>query len=332
MLYTDVLLTDLLQEMEITDKARGLTDKTVKKNRKFLLMFFRYLDSEYSVTTLRELQPVHIKQFMIYKKNEGAAESYVNVFLRCIRALCKYAEGECYITAEQNPTLRVKWMKEQKRIIRAWSDEDIIKMINYSEQKVRDRRKKLTGKRGACSLFIAERDLLMVLLLIDTGLRVGELMNLSNKNLTSKAVYVINGKGKKDRVVYCSPKITKQRMKYKRAKQLYFSSKEDISVQDYVFVNKDGNRLSVDMAERIVTKIGQNAGCDNSIRMSPHTFRHYFTQKQLDLGANVYDLQILLGHSSIKTTETYLKSISSKKVLKRGLEKSPLMNLSKKRS
>ena len=104
MLYTDILLADLLQEMEITERARGLTDKTVKKNRKFLLMFFIYLDSEHSITSLRELQPVHIKQFMIYKKNEGAAESYVNACLRCIRALCKYAEGDCYITAEQNPT------------------------------------------------------------------------------------------------------------------------------------------------------------------------------------------------------------------------------------
>src|SRR5699024_6858306 len=142
-------------------------------------------------------------------------------------------------------------------------------------------------------------------------------------------VYVNKGKGKKDRVVYCSPEIMLQKMRYDRAKEKYFSRRPQVQLSEYVFVTKLGSKLSNDMAERYVKQIGLKAGCNKSIRMSPHTFRHFFTQKQLDNGANIYDLQMLLGHSSIKTTETYLRSISSDKLLERTQETSPLRSLRK---
>ncbi|OJG71481.1 hypothetical protein RV10_GL004929 [Enterococcus pallens] len=52
--------------------------------------------------------------FKAYKKGEENAESYVNVFLRSIRAMCIYAENEDYMTQQENSTLRVKWMKRAK--------------------------------------------------------------------------------------------------------------------------------------------------------------------------------------------------------------------------
>ncbi|MGX7184616.1 tyrosine-type recombinase/integrase [Enterococcus pallens] len=110
------------------------------------------------------------------------------------------------------------------------------------------------------------------------------------------------------------------------AKEQYFKSR-DLIPDPYLFVSRLGEKLTNDATEIAIRKIGIESGCDPTVRMSPHTFRHYFTQKQLDLGTSIYDIQRLLGHSSIQTTETYLRSISSDKVLKKGLTNSPLMNL-----
>lgn len=62
-----------------------------------------------------------IKSFMIFKKGQGNAESYVNVFLRSIRAFFIFCEEE-YISQIENPTLRVKWRKGEKKMLRkCWS-------------------------------------------------------------------------------------------------------------------------------------------------------------------------------------------------------------------
>lgn len=71
--------------------------------------------------------------YMVHKKNEGSAETYVNSFLRSIRAICLYAENEEYITQQENQTLRVRWMKEQKKLVKSWSDEDIEKSNGSKE-------------------------------------------------------------------------------------------------------------------------------------------------------------------------------------------------------
>lgn len=326
----DILLFDLLDEMELTDRARGLTTGTIKKNRKMLRMFFQYLDEEFQVAFLSGVQPVHIKKFMNYKKEQGCAESYVNVFLRTIRALFSYAENEEYITQLENPSLRIRWMKEQKKMVKAWSDTDVEKMLAYTDATVKAARKKVKGSRGIGSLFIAERDRLLIMLLADTGMRICEVENLKSDDFTKKDIFIRRGKGKKDRVVYTSPKTSKQKFKYERVKDKYFSNGK-ADPEPFLFVNRLGNQLTTDAAEIAIKKIGVAAGCDPTVRMSPHTFRHYFTQTQLDLGSNLYDIQRLLGHSSIRTTETYLRSISSSKLLERGLANSPLMNLGKKK-
>lgn len=318
---------ELLLEMELTDKARGLSAKTIKKNNKVLKMFFKFLSTEYGLDNISQVKPTHIKKFMVSKVEEGSAESYVNVFLRSIRALFLFAENEGYMPQDKNPTLRVRWMSEKKVMVRAWSNTDIKKMIDYTDTCVRVAKKKVTKTRGAMSLFVAERNKLMVLVLADTGLRVSELCSLKNEDVTPRAVYVNNGKGKKDRSLYSSPQVRKQLLHYNRAKEKYFNRKKDLKIENNIFLSKNGEKLSVDMVERFIKQIGVDAGCDPAIRMSPHTFRHYFTQTQLDNGTSIYDIQRLLGHSSIKTTETYLRSISSDKVLNRGLTNSPLMTL-----
>lgn len=321
-----IALSELLDEMELTDSARGLTRKTLIKNRKLLQMFFNFIDSEYSVQTLPEVKAVHIRQFLVHKMKEGCAETYTNTFLRAIRAFFIFCEVEEYISQVENPCLRVKWVQEPQVLIRAWSDDDVKKMLDYTKKEVMTARKRVNRTRGTFSLFVAERNRLMIMLLADTGLRISELENLRDSTFDRDSIFVLRGKGKKDRVVYSSPMVYQQKIRYDRIKAKYFENRE-VKQEDYVFLTKLGKKLSNDMAQRYVKRIGEAAGCDKRVRMSPHTFRHYFTQTLLNNGADIYTIQRLLGHASIKTTETYLRSLESKKVISQGLDKSPLMNL-----
>ncbi|MFW7403174.1 tyrosine-type recombinase/integrase [Vagococcus fluvialis] len=98
-------------------------------------------------------------------------------------------------------------------------------------------------------------------------------------------------------------------------------------MKKHVFVTRKGNKYSVDMMERDVKRIAVHAGVRQEVRASPHTFRHYFTQSLVRYGTDIYTIERLIGHSSIKTTEVYLNSLVDEVVIKKGLSASPLMNL-----
>lgn len=319
MFNKDLLLDDLLQEMGFTDAARGLTERTVKKNTVALKMFFQFIDSCHGVQYLHEVTPKHIREFMLYKYQSGCKESYVNGFLKSLRAFFVFCEEEEYITPLTNPCLRVKWMKEEKPMIDSFNNEELLKLLNYSKSQTR---KYYSKGRGSASWFFAERDLLMLLLFADTGMRLFELCNLKDSDFRDNGIRIY-GKGKKVRYVYCSAPVMKQKIKYERAKSRYFE-KTGVRCEDYIFLSKIGKKWTSDIVQRNIRTLAKEAGCDMSIRWSPHTFRHYFTQQQVQNGADLFTLQRLLGHSSVKVTEEYLRSLKSEIILQRGLETSPL--------
>lgn len=192
-------LFNLLTEMEFSDRARGLSDKTIKKNTKFLTMFFKFLSQEFKVNTLKQVTTNMIKSFMIYKKGQENSESYVNVFLRSIRAFFLFCEDEEYITQMGNPTLRVKWMKQEKKILTTFSEEDVKKMLIYTDKITHHKLKKYDKYHtGHLTRVTRERDKFLIMLLVDSGLRISEVHELRDSTLTQEGINVIRAKGKKE--------------------------------------------------------------------------------------------------------------------------------------
>ena len=147
---------------------------------------------------------------------------------------------------------------------------------------------------------------LVVLLLYSTGMRVSELCNLKYKDIEGNFVRVRQGKGKKDRITIISKKV------------LDLIGKND--PENYV-LTKSKRRLSERAVQRIIKRILKNSGlCKN---ITPHTLRHCFATHLLENGVDIRKIQILLGHSSLSTTQRYTH------VSKRELEKieNPLDNL-----
>ncbi|WP_086347688.1 tyrosine-type recombinase/integrase [Candidatus Enterococcus clewellii] len=319
-----IALLELLPEFTFTDKARGLSAGTIAKHKKVLSVFFKFINSNHQVMYLNEVKLFHVRSFVVDQLESGLTESYVNTFIRSIRAFFVFCENEGYIDHTENPCTRLKWLKEQKKVIKAYSDTDVKKMLKYVYDQTRVHQK---NNKGLASRYFAERDRFILMTLADTGLRVSELCNLTDATFNESGITVVRGKGKKDRFMYTSAILMKQKMKYDRIKKQYFEAKPTIKCQDYVFLTKDGNRITVDMVQRSIKKIGKLAGIDETVRCSPHTFRHYFTQAQIANGASIYTLQKLLGHSSVKTTEIYLASLQNHIILDEGKDTSPLMNI-----
>ena len=143
------------------------------------------------------------------------------------------------------------------------------------------------------------RDQAILHTLYGTGLRVSELIALkkSDIRLQEKQFSVI-GKGKKLRSVFMT---TQTRDAIKN----YLLSRGDDS--DFLFISLSGNsygkHLSRNSIEDLVRKYASLAGIDKKV--TPHTLRHSFATSLLKKGADIRSVQVLLGHSSITTTQIY---------------------------
>lgn len=143
------------------------------------------------------------------------------------------------------------------------------------------------------------RDVALIMLLIDTGLRVSELCKLqvSDYQQDNGRLLVRFGKGNKQRVVFLGA--TAQRVLWR-----YMLSRNRIRPSDPIFVTRDIKPLSRSYVLQLVRRIGENAGVHN---VHPHRFRHTFAIQFLRNGGNVFELQRILGHSELDTVKIYLR-------------------------
>lgn len=142
------------------------------------------------------------------------------------------------------------------------------------------------------------RDNAIVEVLYSTGLRVSELITLRIDNLFFGEGYIrVIGKGDKQRIV---PVGSAARDKI----QLYMELRRPKRPSEAIlFLNNRGEPLTRVMVFTIIKNAAKLAGIDKNI--SPHTLRHSYATHLLEGGANIRQVQELLGHESISTTEVY---------------------------
>ena len=116
----------------------------------------------------------------------------------------------------------------------------------------------------------------------------------------------MRGKGKKERLVPLGSHALGSIKKYTdmlRTDPRFSDALEPHMAPHPLFLNKHGKRLSSRSVRRKLDKYLRQAGLDSSI--SPHTLRHSFATHLLDNGASLRDVQEMLGHQSLSTTQVY---------------------------
>ena len=142
------------------------------------------------------------------------------------------------------------------------------------------------------------RDAAMLEVLYSCGVRVSELISLRLSDLFFGEDYIrVIGKGDKQRLVPISH-TAKQRIKcYLEVRHAQTEG------EDTLFLNNRGRKLTRVMIFTIIRQAATQAGITKKI--SPHTFRHSFATHLLEGGASIRQVQEMLGHESILTTEIY---------------------------
>lgn len=300
-----MLLTTVRDEFVFHCQCRKLSEKTIKNYSKQIGYLITFLETEKNVTHIEDVEKKFIKEFLRNMTKAGRKANYVNDLLKAFKVFFRYAYEEEY--TEELLTDKIQNVKKSKVIIRTFSDEELKRMSNYYQ-----------GHD-----YITIRNKVIVMLLIDTGIRLSELIELTEAQIKYDFI-IIHGKGDKERVVPKSPLLSKWLIKYLAVRKSYFAYKV---IPDNIFLSKNGKPLSTSMVHRIVKVAGVACEVSSDIRISPHTFRHTYAQYQLKAGLDLYSLSRLLGHENIQITQRYLEGLKDKEVLKQAEKTSPLMNL-----
>ncbi|MCG3211147.1 MAG: Tyrosine recombinase XerD [Anaerolineae bacterium] len=231
-----------------------------------------------------------INEYIEYLKNSGYTSSTVARKVAAIKSFFHFllAEGEL----KDDPTFTLDSPKVKKRLPKAISPAEIDKILRAPADEI--------GPK-------AQRDLALLEMLYASGMRVTELVSLNVSDITfdpnnpKNATVRVKGKrASKERVIPISGGVVSTLQLYiKQAReQLIHDPKEDA-----VFLNNRGQRLTRQGLWLIIKHYVEVVGISSQV--TPHTLRHSFAAHKLSQGKSLQDIQKLLGHANISTTQVY---------------------------
>lgn len=310
----DVTLTwnSTITEYLIVRETEGLAKGTLRNVKAILQRFAAYCKQNECNS------PALVSKSLFRQYIRVLAVDYTNVYVNTqiskIRGYYGYLLDEEYMLESDDPTARSKFLPRQEKVLVVYNDQEVIELIEAA------------GNQK--NKYHAERDKLILMILADCGLRVNELVNLLDENVSSESIFVHKAKNYNQRMLYVTPEVSRQLLKYRRIRDSYFEHK-GIPTENTLFLNFRGERLRNDGVQKLLKRIGKKVNLRPTVRNSPHTFRHWFAQSQLRNGVSIYTLSRLLGHSSINTTQGYLKGLADEQLINSAIKTSPLMNLKK---
>ncbi|MBA2394224.1 MAG: tyrosine-type recombinase/integrase [Ktedonobacteraceae bacterium] len=232
------------------------------------------------------------------KLSANSVRSYILV--------CKSFFNWCYQEEliDANPVERLKSPKVPSKVTATFSDEQIHKMLSVCDPNTE------TGFR----------DYVILLLLLDTGVRLSELCHIHLENVHPEYVKIEHGKGRKEREVGISPEIYKLLWKYIN------KYRHPINSDEKAFFIGRGVALQDGGVQQLLDRVKKDAGFED-IRFSAHVFRHTFSKRYKDNGGDTLNLSRELGHSSVRITEIYLQNFGSTEARKDHTKYSPVSGL-----
>jgi integrase/recombinase XerC len=141
------------------------------------------------------------------------------------------------------------------------------------------------------------RDCAILELLYSSGLRVSELVGLNLNHLDlDLGIVKVMGKGRKERIVPVGTKAVE-------SLKAFLDERRLLKGEEPLFINSVGGRLTARTVGRLIKKYSKHSGIYRKV--SPHSLRHTFATHLLDAGADIREIQEMLGHSSLSTTQRY---------------------------
>jgi integrase/recombinase XerD len=277
---TDPLRHQIAEYLAHLAVERNLSPRSVESYARDLNQLADWLDEE--KIGLTQVERATIRNYLGRRRDLGLSARSAARALSAIRGLFRYLVQEEKVSSD--PTTNLQSPSLWQTIPHVLSSHEVETLLQAPD----------------VSTALGQRDRAMLETLYATGLRVSELVGLTVDRLRLDPGYVrVIGKGRKERLVPLGRSACEWLDRY-----LHDGRHElDSERRPELFLNHRGGRLTRQGFWKILRGHGTRAGI--SSQLSPHVVRHSFATHLLDNGADLRAVQMMLGHSSLSTTEIY---------------------------
>ena len=214
----------------------------------------------------------------------------INRAVSSLRSLYKYLRREG--VAQKDIFASVSALRTKQRLPKYVSEEGMVRVVEYVLQSLESEE------------YIVRRDAMMVLMFYTCGLRLAELIAIDSDHFGDDyRTLRVRGKGDKERQI---PIVERLRKEIKRHIEQNFAQNICRNQEKALFLSKQGERISRIEVQRSVARLLQECGVQG--KRSPHVLRHTFATHLLNEGADLREIQELMGHSSLSATQVYTHS------------------------
>ncbi len=285
-----VVINLFLEHLEV---ERNVSRLTVRNYRQYLSNLSDWLLKK-KVVDIKDVDLSLLKKYRLYlsrlltTKGEPLSKKTQGYYLIAVRSMLKWLIKNDVVVLSPD---KIDLPKAESMTMKYTDQEHMVKLLEAPD---------LTTSIGL-------RDRTIMEVLFSTGLRVSELVALNREQVDlSGGEFGVIGKGRRPRVVFLSD----------RAKfwlRQWLTSREDEwsplfihyggTKEKNLYETGEKMRLSVRSVQRIVDRYAKKVKLP--IKLSPHGLRHSFATDLIGNGANIRDVQEMLGHKSIVTTQIY---------------------------
>lgn len=263
---------------------RSLSAHSVEAYLHDVSMLEQFFDMKYPDLLTADIRLTHLQEFLVYLHDLGVAPTSQARIISGIKSFFKYLLLEDVIMI--SPAELLESPKNERKLPDTLSVEEINAMLSTID---------LSTQEGPRNKAILET-------LYSCGLRVSELTDLCISNLYPDLGFIrVVGKGDKQRLIPIGDSALHHIQLYLDHVRVLLPIKRNM--EDIVFINRRGSKLSRVMIFYMVKEAAARAGIQKNIY--PHTLRHSFATHLVEGGADLRAVQAMLGHESISTTEIY---------------------------
>ena len=250
---------------------------TIVAYKKDIEQFFDKIP--YHENEIQKIDYKSIRNYLVDMVEDGLENSSVNRKLSSLKTFFKFLKRQGVI--EVNPMVKITGLKNKKRLPQFVPENQL-----WDNSVFKDFEDEFTNLR----------DRLIMELFYQTGIRLSELINLKEINVTLTQIKVL-GKRNKERLIPISKELYQLISNYKNHK-----IKEGLNSQ-YLIISKKNKKLA---PKFVYTKVNYYLSkVTNLKKKSPHVLRHTFATHMLNNGASLESIKKILGHTDLVATQVY---------------------------
>ena len=261
--------------------ALNLTEGTLGWYQNILRGLVMFLSAK-GIDQLSAVEPAHLRDFLSWLRLKGQSSETVSRTFGAIRCAFRFWHREGLLA--RNPMVLVERPRKERHLIRPLSVEQATQLLDQPDP----------------NTFGGVRDRAMMMLMMDSGLRVTEMLSLEAGRIDwMSCTLTVMGKGRKERSVPFSAKTCQALLEYSRVRAQKYAG------ATHFFLGRTGKPLERSRVRRTISRYGKRAGIEG-VRVSPHTLRHTFAVFYVRNGGDSFSLQEILGHSTLEMTRNYV--------------------------